>query len=115
MKRQLSAVILMVFVSFVTSRTGVAQNSFGRLSGQVTDASGGTVSDAMVTIENLGNHTNRVVHTNTAGEYVAPDLEPGRYSITVEATGFGKLERRGISACPGLPLAPRGRRLEFSR
>jgi Carboxypeptidase regulatory-like domain/TonB dependent receptor len=96
MKRQLPVLILMVFVSFVTSRTGIAQSSFGRLSGQVTDASGGTVSDATVTIENLGNHTNRVMHTNAAGEYVAPDLEPGHYSITVEATGFGKLERRGI-------------------
>ena len=73
-----------------------AQSSLGRFSGQVTDTSGATVADVAITIENLGTHVSRVVHTNESGEYVAPDLEPGFYSITAEATGFGKAQRSRI-------------------
>ena len=70
-----------------------AQSSQGRISGQVTDSTGGVIANAGVTIENLGTHVKRVLATNAAGEYVAPALEPGFYSITVEAKGFSKVIR----------------------
>jgi hypothetical protein len=71
----------------------LAQNERGRLTGQVTDASGATVAGATVTIKNLGTHVQRDLQTNSAGDYVAPDIEPGFYSITVEAKGFSKVLR----------------------
>jgi hypothetical protein len=37
-----------------------------------------------------------VLQTNEAGEYVARNLAPGLYQVTVEAPGFKKFERRGI-------------------
>ncbi len=89
-------IVLWVLAAFVGAKTAAAQTSAGRFSGQVTDASGGTVADASVTIENLGTHVSRVVHTSASGDYVAPELEPGAYSITAEASGFGKVERRRI-------------------
>jgi len=70
-----------------------AQTSQGRISGQVTDSTGGVIAKASVTIENLGTHVKRVLETNDVGDYVAPALEPGFYSITVQATGFSKVIR----------------------
>jgi hypothetical protein len=73
-----------------------AQTSQGRISGQVTDSSGGVVANATVTIENLGTHVKRVLRTNGVGEYVAPGIEPGFYSITVEVPGFKKVVRERV-------------------
>lgn len=70
-----------------------AQSSQGRISGQVTDSTGGVIANAGVTIENLGTHVKRALETNAVGDYVAPGLEPGFYSITVQATGFSKVVR----------------------
>lgn len=78
------------------SQITVAQTSQGRFSGQVTDTSGASVSNAKVTIENLGTHVKRVLQTNEAGDYVAPGIEPGFYSITIEATGFNKVVRERV-------------------
>src|SRR5262249_51040352 len=38
----------------------------------------------------------RAIETNEAGDYVAPNLSPGPYKVTIEATGFKKVERTGI-------------------
>ena len=72
------------------------QTSQGRINGQVTDSSGGVVVAATITIENTATHLKRVLQTNSSGGYVAPGLEPGVYSITVEAAGFAKVVRGRI-------------------
>lgn len=74
----------------------VAQTSQGRISGQVTDSSGGAVTGAAVIIENTGTHVKRVLETSRTGEYVAPQLEPAVYSISVEAQGFARLVRERV-------------------
>src|SRR5271165_5727549 len=88
--------IFLFSLTFLLGQTCAAQTSQGRVSGQVVDASGGTVAIATVTIENLGTHVQRVLRTNGAGEYVAPGIEPGIYSITVEAAGFSKIIRERV-------------------
>ena len=68
----------------------------GRILGTVTDKSGGSVKDAKVTITNVDTGAKRELVTNEAGDYVAPNLPPGNYKITVEATGFKRIERTGV-------------------
>lgn len=65
-----------------------AQTVVGTLLGQVTDASGGVVSKASVSLRNV--ETNRVVETVTdaSGNYLAPNLQPGTYEITITAPGY---------------------------
>jgi Carboxypeptidase regulatory-like domain/TonB dependent receptor len=65
-----------------------AQSAQGRITGEVTDSSGAVVAKATVTIENEGTHAKRVLETNSSGQYSAPDLDPGFYTVEVEATGF---------------------------
>ena len=75
---------------------GRAQTAQGRISGQVTDASGGAIVGAKVTITNTASGVARVLETNAAGDYVAPDIEPGLYSVTVENAGFEKIVRERV-------------------
>ena len=46
-------------------------------------------------------------NTNPEGDYVVPDLDPGTYSITVEAAGFKRFARTGVLIKCG-SAAPRG-------
>lgn len=80
------AILLAPIISF-------AQTNQGRITGTVTDSSGASVPKAQVTIENIATHVKRVLETNQDGTYVAPGLEPGVYSITVEAPNFRKVVR----------------------
>src|SRR5258708_32914658 len=64
--------------------------------GTVIDQSGGLVKGARVTITNVDRGVARALETNDAGDYVAPSLPPGAYTLVVEATGFKKIERTGI-------------------
>src|SRR4029077_13313000 len=58
------------------------------LQGTVTDATGAGVSNAKVTLKSLRTGATRVVMTSPSGEFSAPQLEVGDYSVTVEKDGF---------------------------
>jgi hypothetical protein len=65
--------------------------------GTVTDPTGSVVPGATITITNTGTNAKRVLQTNTAGSYIAPELPIGPYSVKAEATGFKTYERTGIT------------------
>ena len=54
-----------------------AQTYQGRILGSVTDASGAVISGAKITIKNTATGVARSLTTTAAGDYVAPNLEPG--------------------------------------
>ena len=73
-----------------------AQPSQGRITGRVMDSTGAVIVGAKVTIENRGTQARRNLETNNSGDYVAPGLEPGLYSISVEAPNFRKAVRERV-------------------
>lgn len=87
-----------LFVLLVLSFSGslIAQTSQGRILGTVTDKSGATVAGAAVTILNTATGVSRELVSSAAGEYVAPNLESGPYSVTVQAPTFRTEVRSGI-------------------
>lgn len=64
------------------------QSEKGSIVGVVTDATGGRVSGATVTITNLGTKKVQTFTTNDEGVYEAPFLNPDTYMIVVSAPGF---------------------------
>ena len=92
-----SRFIISVLVALLTSATLLsAQTSQGRITGRVLDSTGAIIVGAKVTIENTGTHVRRNLETNSTGDYVAPGLEPGWYSISVEAPNFRKAIRERV-------------------
>jgi Carboxypeptidase regulatory-like domain/TonB dependent receptor len=73
-----------------------SQTNFGRILGIVTDQSGGVIPDATVTIVDTQRGVARTLTTNEVGEYNAPTLIPGTYTVHVEAKGFKVLDRQNI-------------------
>jgi hypothetical protein len=74
-----------------------AQELSATLSGVVTDSSGAVIPHASVAIALSGvNGSTRVVETDGSGNYVATNLTPGTYSITVTATGFETYKANNI-------------------
>src|SRR5579864_2032717 len=73
-----------------------SQGNFGRILGAVTDQSGGVVSGATVTIIDKDRGVARTLTTDQAGEYNAPTLIPGTYTVRVEVKGFRTIERQNI-------------------
>src|SRR5262252_2586524 len=64
------------------------------ISGTVVDATGGVIPDAAVRIDDLAKGgTARQATTDQNGRFQAINVEPGRYNIVVEKTGFKKTER----------------------
>ena len=61
-----------------------------RITGQVTDAQGGVVGGASVTLTDKSTRASKTVTTNEEGRYVFPSLDPGAYDLTVETRGFRK-------------------------
>ena len=66
------------------------------ISGVVTDNQAAAVPGATVTIKNEETGVENVLVTNNAGAYTSPPLVLGRYSVTVDLTGFKKMVSSGI-------------------
>jgi len=65
-----------------------AQAVTGTIIGRITDGSGAVVPGVTVTLTNTGTKLTRVVTTDSDGEYTAPSLPPGPYTIVAEISGF---------------------------
>jgi Carboxypeptidase regulatory-like domain len=74
----------------------LAQVERGTISGIVRDASGAVVPSAAVTVKNVNTGIVVSVSSNQAGEYVAPNLIPGEYTVTVTQAGFNTTNVTGI-------------------
>jgi hypothetical protein len=74
-----------------------AQNTSGNITGRITDTSGAVVPGAHIAVTNLGTGEVRSLTTDDSGNFTATLLLPGRYSVTVEHTGFKKTVQTGIN------------------
>jgi len=73
---------------FLLTLPVTAQKFTATIRGVVTDQSGALVPNASVEVVNNGTGDTRTVATNSQGEYVALELNPGTYTVTVKQPGF---------------------------
>jgi len=74
----------------------LSQSTTGRILGNISDQSGAAVTGATVMVTDVERGTSRILTTDQAGAYAAPDLAPSSYKIRVEAKGFRAIERPNI-------------------
>ncbi|WP_263349819.1 carboxypeptidase regulatory-like domain-containing protein [Acidicapsa acidisoli] len=77
-------------------RTASAQANAG-ITGTVTDTSGAVVANATVTITNEATSVASHTVTSSAGTYTVLGLNPGQYTVEVEAKGFKKAVQKGVN------------------
>ena len=73
-----------------------SQTSSTAVLGTVMDSSGAVVVGAKVTLLQVQTGIKRQDMTSSTGDYNFPLLDPGEYSVTVEAPGFKKETHSGI-------------------
>jgi hypothetical protein len=86
---------LLVAVIVMFSARGLAQEA--TIVGTVTDPSGAAVPNASVTLVNNDTGISRTINTSSDGQYVAPDLNIGHYTVRATASGFKVAEQKGVN------------------
>lgn len=96
MMRVRSLLPLALLATGLMTGYAVAQSSNGTILGTVVDQSGAVIPNAKVEITNTatGIITNAV--TQGDGDYTAPNLIPGPYTVSVALTGFQTTEATGV-------------------
>ena len=90
---RLVAALLLLSVCTVYIR---AQTTSGTITGRVTDTTGAVISGASVQLANQQTNVSQTARASNNGSFVFADVEPGTYSITVQATGFKTLVKRDL-------------------
>ena len=87
MEMKLRAALLVLAVGLIAIVQLFGQ-TFGEITGLVTDSSGGVAANTLVTVTNPQTNFTRTANTNTAGLYTFPNLLPGVYNVKVEIQEF---------------------------
>ena len=85
------SICLLVTLLFAVSTAGQTQITTGAIQGTVLDANGAAVPGASVEIKNVDTNLVRSATSDDDGRFVALQLPPGRYTLTVSKTGFATL------------------------
>src|SRR2546425_406647 len=85
------------FISLLCVTFANAQEGRGLIIGQVTDPQGAVVPNATVTAVREGTQQKYTAQTNRGGDFSIPYLQPGLYTVLVEAAGFKKALRTAVT------------------
>jgi hypothetical protein len=91
--RRLAAAVL---ASAALAASLLAQSSSGTITGRVVDPTGQTVPAATVTLTKSDTRDIRTFSTSPLGEFVFTALQPGPYTLKIEAAGFKTLEQTDL-------------------
>ena len=87
--RFLALILFLVCATFAQDR--------GTIRGVVTDQSGATVPDAVVTVKNINTGLTQSVKSSADGVYNVLYLPAGDYTVTTEKAGFRKAQTSGVT------------------
>lgn len=89
-------VAALLFLAAGYSVYAQSQLGTGALSGTVQDAGGAVIIGAKITVSNDDTGLTRTLLTNEAGQFTAPVLPVGAYTVRVTQTGFAAAEQKGL-------------------
>src|SRR5262245_14857026 len=84
--------LFICLLALILPAEAAAQAVSGTLLGSATDANGAAIAGVKIALTHTQTGLTRVITSDSAGEYVAPNLPPGEYTIVVEHPGFKKLQ-----------------------
>ena len=99
--KRLMVVFGLALLSFFTVRDAALGQVNGKITGNVTDASGAIVPKANVMLINDGTAAQLTTQSNDAGVYVFDTLLSGIYTLTVQAPGFASYSVSDIRVSVG--------------
>lgn len=91
MRTALFSVLLCVLLA-----AGAYGQTFGEITGVVTDQSGASIGGVAVTVTNTATNASRSTVSNDAGVYSFPALPPGTYTVRAEKSGFKSFTQSNV-------------------
>ena len=85
-----------VAVFLILSTMMFGQGVTGRIQGTVRDPSNASIAGATVTLTNQDTGYKADVPTTQVGEYLAPNMPPGKYTVAVSAAGFKAAQTKDV-------------------
>jgi iron complex outermembrane receptor protein len=82
-----------------------AQSGTGRITGVITDSSGGVVQSAKITVRETASGLTKTATTDPAGTWAVAALPAGRYVVLAVAPGFSNAQRDGVALTAGAQVA----------
>ena len=74
----------------------VPAQTFGEITGHISDQSSASVPNATITITNVSTNAERTAVSTSAGDYSFPSVPPGVYNVKAEHTGFKLVTSRNV-------------------
>jgi hypothetical protein len=90
------ALLGLVLASLVSTVQAQSQATTGVIEGTVTDASGGALPGAAVSLKNTATNFEQIVTADREGRFRGVLLPLGPYRVTVTLSGFATLVREGV-------------------
>lgn len=94
--RALRCAALVITCAFGVAAAAVAQETTGTITGRATDQSGAVLPGVAVSVKHVETGRTQEFVTNDAGQYTAPQLQPGSYEVTFTLSGFQTNTVKGI-------------------
>jgi len=95
LRKTMGAAVLLLVVILLAS-SGFAQQLTGTLSATVSDSAGAVVPNAKITMKNDASGDVRTTVSNGSGYFTITAVQPGSYSVSIEAPGFKSWTQTGI-------------------
>ena len=95
--------LTVVIISLAAAASAAAQSQITTavIDGTVVDASGAVLPGVEVEIRNADTNLTRTLTTDREGRFVALQLPPGRYTITLKLSGFATVVQEGVVVTVG--------------
>lgn len=107
-KKVVSGLFAIAVVAFLSSAwtppagaQSVSTFDTGTISGTITDATGAAIPNASVTVLNTGTGFKKTVLSNGAGNFSAPALPFGEYTVTASAAAFSTTTTKPLTLSVG--------------
>ena len=95
-KRNALYIVTVTVACLAFATQTLAQNT-ATLQGNVSDAKGGLIANATVTVRNTATGKTKTVTADAVGHYTATGLLPGSYTVTADAPGFAEAVKNPIA------------------
>src|SRR6185295_18089915 len=97
----MKSLIFPILLTCALTLTAFGQETNGSIKGTISDSKGAGVAGAALKLTNIATGAERSTTSSDSGTYDIQTLQPGTYSLSVEARGFSKAMVRDIVVSVG--------------
>src|SRR6266446_10619386 len=80
----------LIALGFFAVNRASAQVNTADILGTITDAGGAVIPGAKISVQNTATNDTKTATSNATGDFIFNLMQPGQYTVTVEATSFKK-------------------------